>query len=87
MKSKLKSKTRAARSCAPSPGSAHVDALYKAVANYVKANGGKLVVVGGVRIEEWPGEPDLVFHVAIKCMGRKPVFVAPNDEVSEVAGR
>jgi hypothetical protein len=55
----------------------HVDQLYKAVDAYVKKNGGKLVIVGGIQIQEWPGDGAMVFHVAVKCLGRKPAFNEP----------
>lgn len=65
--------TKKAKKKAPAM-SRHVDRLYKAVANYVEKNGGKLVVIGGVQMQEWPADNPGVFHVSVKCMGRKPVF-------------
>lgn len=53
---------------------AATDRLYKAVQNYVEKKGGKLVVIGGVTIQEWPEDRAMIFHVAVKCMGRKPEF-------------
>lgn len=61
------------------PRSAHVDRLYKAVQNYVEKGGGKLIVIGGIAVQEWPTDNAHVFHVAVKCLGRKPAFVGPND--------
>lgn len=55
---------------------AHIDRLYKAVAHYVEKTGGKLVVVGGVQVQEWPGEGPFKFVLGIKCLGRKPKYVA-----------
>ena len=66
--------------------SAHVDRLYKAVQNYVEKNGGKLAVIGGITIQEWPADSAMVFHVAVKCCGRKPVWVEPNTR-TERCGR
>lgn len=51
---------------------ANVDRLYKAVQNYVETKGGKLVIVGGIQIQEWPRDNKGVFYVAVKCLGRKP---------------
>lgn len=55
----------------------HIDRLYKAVQHYVEKGGGKLVIVGGIALQEWPGDNKGVFHVAVKCLGRKPVFNPP----------
>jgi hypothetical protein len=49
-------------------------AMYEAVASYVKAHGGNVVVASGVQIQEWPGEGEFRFTVGIKCTGRKPQF-------------
>lgn len=52
----------------------HVDRLYKAVQNYVGRSGGKLIVIGGIAVQEWPTDNKFVFHIAVKCLGRKPEF-------------
>lgn len=49
-----------------------VDALYEAVQQYVEARGGKLIVIGGVQVQEWPQDNAGVFYVAVKCLGSKP---------------
>lgn len=59
---------------------AATDRLYKAVANYVEKKGGKLVVIGGIQLQEWPGDPAMVFHVSVKCMGRKPTYAESSQE-------
>jgi len=64
---------------------AHVDRLYKAVQKYVEAGGGKLAVIGGIAVQEWPTDNPMVFHIAVKCCGRKPSFVAPNDQAHPTA--
>lgn len=48
------------------------DCLYNAVQNYVEKHGGKLVVVGGIEIQEWPTDPAFCFRLAVKCLGREP---------------
>lgn len=53
---------------------AHVDRLYKAVDNYITKKGGALMVVGGIRIEEWPKDNKGVFHLSVRCTGRKPDY-------------
>ena len=52
----------------------HVDRLYKAVDNYVTKNGGAVVVIGGIQIQEWPDTAKGKFTVAVQCLGRKPKF-------------
>ena len=54
----------------------HVDRLYKAVAHYVEKTGGKLVVIGGIQIIEWPKDGIGTFTLGIRCLGRKPQFAA-----------
>ena len=51
-----------------------IDALYRGVIRYVEANGGSLLVVGGVQVLEWPGDPKAKFSIVVKCMGEKPRF-------------
>jgi len=52
--------------------SGHVDRLYRAVQNYVEKNGGKPIAIGGISVQEWPIDNAGVFHIAVKCLGRKP---------------
>jgi len=49
--------------------------LYKAVAKYVQLQGGKVIVCGGIQIQEWHTDRTLGFTVGIKCVGKKPEFV------------
>ena len=49
------------------------DRLYKAVAAYIEAIGGKAVVIGGVEIQQWPEDRKMTFRLAVKITGRKPV--------------
>ena len=56
-----------------------VSQLYRAVDRYVKSKGGSIVVIGGIQIQQWPGDASNNFVVAVKCMGRLPKFAeAPN---------
>lgn len=50
----------------------HTNRLFGAVQNFVERNGGKLVIVGPITVQEWPQDNKGVFHVAVKCLGRKP---------------
>lgn len=52
----------------------HVDRLYKAVAAYVKASGGNVAVIGGIQVQQFPGERAYNFTIGIKCTGRRPQF-------------
>lgn len=54
----------------------HIDALYKAVEGYVKANGGSILVIGGISIQEWPQDNKYIFHVAVQCCGERPTLLA-----------
>ncbi len=46
--------------------------LYRAVRRYVESRGGKLIVIGGVRIIRLSGDPKLCFHLSVKCTGQEP---------------
>lgn len=46
--------------------------LYRAVRRYVESHGGSLLVIGGVQVEEWPGQVKHNFVLGVRCMGRKP---------------
>lgn len=50
-----------------------VDALYEAVSKWVEANGGKLVVIGGIEIMKWPLDRKGQFRVSIGCLGKMPI--------------
>ena len=43
-----------------------------AISNWVQANGGNLIMVGGMEIQHW-GDGIGKFRVAVKCLGRPPV--------------
>jgi hypothetical protein len=51
-------------------------ALLDAVGAWVKSKGGAVLVAGGISIQKWPLDPELTFHVAVRCTGRAPI--APN---------
>lgn len=46
--------------------------LYRAIIRYVESKGGSITVIGGVQIEQWPGDGELKYVVGVRCMGRKP---------------
>jgi hypothetical protein len=54
-------------------GNAYIK-LYKAVAAYVRAQGGLVIVVGGIQVQEWPGDREGQFTIAVKCTGVKPIY-------------
>lgn len=66
---KRRSKKNPLRGCSPD-----VQQLYRAIQNYVEVHGGKLIVVGGIQVQEWPNDGMGKFEIAVKCLGRKPVF-------------
>lgn len=47
------------------------DRLLKAVAHWVEANGGKVLIVGGVEVQDFH-EGKYKFRVAVRCAGRWP---------------
>lgn len=49
-----------------------VDQLYEAVRVFVDASGGKVLVVGGVEVISWPGDPVFRFTLGIRCTGTPP---------------
>ena len=49
-------------------------ALYKEVAKYVASQGGKVIMCGGIQVQEWPEDHKFSFTIAIKCVGKKPKF-------------
>jgi hypothetical protein len=40
----------------------------------VESHKGKIVVIGGVEVQECPGDAQFNFRIAIRCTGRKPKF-------------
>ena len=55
-------------------GDTATNALYDAVTEYIASRGGKAVVIGGVQVQEWPGDRAMSFTLGIKITGRKPTF-------------
>ena len=51
--------------------------LQNAVQRFVEANGGKLIVVGAIEIQEWPNDLKYNFRVAVQCTGRRPTIDSP----------
>jgi hypothetical protein len=74
-KGKVKGNPRAKKPSgrsAPQSVDQAIDAMYDAVAAFVSAGGGCVVIAGSVEIQEWPGSRMGQFKVAINCLGRKP---------------
>ncbi len=46
-----------------------------AVQRYVEAHGGKLLVIGGIEVQDWH-EGAFLFRVAVRCMGQVPKLEA-----------
>jgi len=47
--------------------------LYRAIIRYVESRKGSIIVIGGVQIEQWPGDGEFKYVVGVRCMGRKPM--------------
>jgi hypothetical protein len=50
-----------------------VKELYSAIDRYVESRGGKVIVIGGIEIQQWPGDAKMNFRIAIRCIGKKPI--------------
>ncbi len=59
-----------------------VSQLYRAVKRYVETNGGTVVVIGGIQIEQPLGGRELNYHVTVRCLGKLPGFAAVSGEKS-----
>ena len=46
--------------------------LYRAVRRFVESKGGSILVIGGIQVEQWPGDGEFKFVIGVRCMGRKP---------------
>lgn len=56
-------------------GRSVIDRLYRAVLNYVESREGSLIVIGGVEVQHWRGEPPSNFKIAVRCTGKPPAIV------------
>ncbi len=54
-----------------------IDNLYNAVRDYVEAGNGKVIVIGGVQIQD---HKNGTFYLAVKCTGVVPDFAKVEDE-------
>lgn len=63
-----------------SPFEAATVRLLKAVQSYVAVHNGRVLVAGGIEIQQWPEDRASKFKVAIDCVGKRPAFPpdAPN---------
>lgn len=52
--------------------------LYKAIQEYIEGRGGKVLVIGGVQILHYPGDPKYKYFISIQFTGRSP-SVQPSD--------
>jgi hypothetical protein len=46
--------------------------LLRAVRRFVESKGGKIVVIGGIEVQQFPGDPEGKFRLAVGFLGRKP---------------
>jgi hypothetical protein len=65
---------------------AQIGNLYEAVAQYIEKNGGSVIVIGGIEIQQWPHDPMGKFRVAVSLLGKIPERLrSPNDLSSTTA--
>jgi len=48
------------------------DKLYKEIRRYIESRGGKVLVIGGIEIQEWPDSLPYKFTIGIHVTGFKP---------------
>lgn len=53
------------------------DNLHKAVAEYVAANGGKVVVTSSIQVIQFPADSKFNWTLGVKCTGKKPKSTPP----------
>jgi len=46
--------------------------LLRAVQRFVLSKGGTVLVIGGIQVQEWPGEGKFKYRIAVQCVGKKP---------------
>lgn len=46
--------------------------LLRAVRRFVMWKGGTVLVIGGIQVQEWPGEGKFKYRIAVQCMGKRP---------------
>ena len=54
--------------------------VHRVIAAYVAHLGGKVVVSGPLQIQQWPGDGNSRFTVALKCAGRRPQLKPANPQ-------
>lgn len=54
--------------------------LYRAVRRYIEANGGSILVIGGVQLQSWPGDSEFKFTLGVRCMGKRPTQASASRE-------
>jgi hypothetical protein len=69
----MKAKKKVKRTGDPLAGDrTPIGQLYRAVRRYVQSNGGSIVVIGGVQVQEWPQDRAGQFVIGVKCLGHRP---------------
>ena len=48
------------------------DKLYKEIQRYIESRGGKVLVIGGIEIQEWPESLPYSFVLGVRVTGFKP---------------
>ena len=58
-------------------GNKHTDKLYEAVRDYIEANKGTVVVIGGIAIMQEPHDSEYKYSLLVRIVGKKPNFNPP----------
>lgn len=53
-----------------------------AVSRWIRANGGTDIVIGGIEVQQWPGESEFNYRVAVRVTGKAPEK-KPRDEAQQ----
>lgn len=46
--------------------------LQAAATHWIKAHGGNAIVIGGIEVQQWPGDGEFNYRVAVRVTGKKP---------------
>ncbi len=58
-------------------------ALYDAVAAFVKAKGGNVLVIGGIQMLKWPDDRQHNFMIAVRITGIEPTVGFTSNDMDE----
>lgn len=53
--------------------------VFVAISRWVKAAGGKVIVIGGIEVQQWAQGDAYQYRVAVRCTGRKPTNITAKE--------